>query len=153
MLEGRFSGTMCLSEPDVGSSLADVSTRAVRQDDGHYRLTGSKMWISGSEHELTDNIVHLVLARVAGAPAGVRGLSLFIVPKWLVNADGNLGERNDVVLAGLNHKMGYRGTTNTLLNFGEDTYRPGGARAAEPSGKTRRPSSSTVTQARLVGSM
>ena len=89
------------------------------QDDGTYRLTGNKMWISGGDHELTENIVHLVLARTPGAPPGVQGLSLFIVPKFLVDEDGALGERNDVVLAGLNHKMGYRGTTNTLLNFGE----------------------------------
>ena len=77
------------------------------------------MWISGGEHELSENIVHLVLARVKGAPAGVKGISLFIVPRYRVNADGSVGESNNVVLAGLNHKMGYRGTTNTLLNFGE----------------------------------
>jgi len=130
MLEGRFSGTMCLSEPDVGSSLADVTTRAVRHDDGSYRVFGSKMWISGGEHDLTENIVHLVLARTEGAPAGVKGLTLFIVPKILVEADGTLGPRNDVVLAGLNHKMGYRGTTNTLLNFGEGKHLPHGRRGA-----------------------
>jgi alkylation response protein AidB-like acyl-CoA dehydrogenase len=114
MIEGRFFGTMCLSEPGAGSSLADVATRAERQADGSYRLFGNKMWISGGEHDLAENIVHLVLARVVGAPAGVKGLSLFIVPKVLPD-----GTRNDVTLAGLNHKMGYRGTTNTLLNFGE----------------------------------
>ncbi len=114
MLEGRFFGTMCLSEPGAGSSLADVATRAEPQPDGSYRLFGNKMWISGGEHDLSENIVHLVLARVAGAPEGVKGLSLFIVPKVLPD-----GTRNDVSLAGLNHKMGYRGTTNTLLNFGE----------------------------------
>jgi alkylation response protein AidB-like acyl-CoA dehydrogenase len=113
MLEGRFTGTMCLSEPQAGSSLSDVATRAVRQDDGTYRVDGSKMWISGGDHELSENIIHLVLARVAGAPAGVKGLSLFIVPK----KDLDTGERNGVVLAGLNHKMGYRGTTNTVLAF------------------------------------
>jgi alkylation response protein AidB-like acyl-CoA dehydrogenase len=116
MLEGRFFGTMCLSEPGAGSSLADVATRAEPQPDGSYRLFGNKMWISGGEHDLSENIVHLVLARVAGAPAGVKGLSLFIVPKVLPD-----GSRNDVTLAGLNHKMGYRGTTNTLLNFGESS--------------------------------
>jgi hypothetical protein len=84
------------------------------------------MWISGGDHELTENIIHLVLARVPGSPPGVKGLSLFIVPKTLVAADGSLGERNDVALAGLNHKMGYRGITNTLLNFGEGSHRPGG---------------------------
>jgi alkylation response protein AidB-like acyl-CoA dehydrogenase len=114
MLEGRYFGTMCLSEPGAGSSLADVATRAEPQPDGTYRLFGNKMWISGGEHELSENIVHLVLARVAGAPEGVKGLSLFIVPKVLPD-----GTRNDVSLAGLNHKMGYRGITNTLLNFGE----------------------------------
>ena len=119
MIEGRFYGTMCLSEPQAGSSLSDVTTRAVEQADGSYRLFGSKMWISGGDHELSENIVHLVLAKIPGSPPGVKGISLFIVPKYLVNADGSLGERNDVVLAGLNHKMGCRGTTNALLNFGE----------------------------------
>ncbi|MGW0041441.1 acyl-CoA dehydrogenase [Rhodococcus sp. NPDC003348] len=130
MLEGRFFGTMCLSEPQAGSSLADVTTRAVRQGDGTYRLTGTKMWISGGDHELTENIVHLVLAKVPGGPAGVKGISLFVVPKKLVNADGSLGERNDVTLVGLNHKMGNRGTTNTLLNFGDGTHTPGGEAGA-----------------------
>ena len=126
MMEGRFFGTMCLSEPQAGSSLADIKTRAEAQADGSYRLFGNKMWISAGEHELSENIVHLVLAKIPGAPPGVKGISLFIVPKKLVNADGSLGERNDVVLAGLNHKMGYRGITNTLLNFGEGKFKPGG---------------------------
>ena len=126
MREGRFFGTMCLSEPQAGSSLADISTRAEPQDDGSYRLFGTKMWISGGEHELSETIVHMVLAKVPGGPAGSRGISLFLVPKHLVGDDGTVGERNDVVLAGLNHKMGYRGTTNTLLNFGEGAHRPDG---------------------------
>lgn len=130
MLSGRFFGTMCLSEPQAGSSLADVATRAEPQGDGGYRLFGSKMWISGGDHELAENIVHLVLARIPGGPPGVKGLSLFVVPKYLVGADGSAGERNDVVPAGLNHKMGYRGTTNALLNFGEGAHRPGGAPGA-----------------------
>ncbi|WP_439943862.1 acyl-CoA dehydrogenase [Streptomyces sp. BBFR115] len=130
MVEGRFTGTMCLSEPQAGSSLADVRTRAEPAGDGAYRLFGNKVWISGGDHELTENIVHLVLARIPGGPPGVKGLSLFIVPKYLVGPDGTSGERNDVVLAGLNHKMGYRGTTNTLLNFGEGGFRPGGAPGA-----------------------
>ena len=121
---------MCLSEPQAGSSLADVTTRAEPQGDGTYRLTGNKMWISAGDHELSENIVHLVLAKVPGGPAGVKGISLFIVPKVLVNDDGSLGERNDVVLAGLNHKMGFRGTTNTLLNFGEGKLTPGGRAGA-----------------------
>ncbi|SDG00131.1 acyl-CoA dehydrogenase [Klenkia brasiliensis] len=125
MAEGRWFGTMALSEPQAGSSLADITTRAERQEDGSYRLTGTKMWISGGDHELSENIVHLVLAKVPGGPAGVKGISLFVVPKFLPEGDG-IGERNDVVLAGLNHKMGYRGTTNTLLNFGEGVHRPGG---------------------------
>jgi alkylation response protein AidB-like acyl-CoA dehydrogenase len=129
-LEGRWFGTMALSEPQAGSSLADITTRAEPQDDGTYRLTGNKMWISGGDHELTENIVHLVLAKIPGGPPGVKGISLFIVPKFLVNDDGTLGERNDVVLAGLNHKMGYRGTTNTLLNFGEGVHTPGGRAGA-----------------------
>jgi hypothetical protein len=88
------------------------------------------MWISGGDHELAENIVHLVLAKIPGGPPGVKGISLFIVPRKLVNADGSLGERNDVALAGLNHKMGYRGTVNTLLNFGEGKFRPGGKAGA-----------------------
>ncbi len=134
MLAGRWFGTMCLSEPQAGSSLSDIRTRAEPQADGSYRLTGNKMWISGGEHDITENIVHLVLAKVPGPdgalPPGVKGISLFIVPKVLLNADGTLGERNDVALAGLNHKMGYRGTTNTLLNFGEGKFRPGGRAGA-----------------------
>jgi alkylation response protein AidB-like acyl-CoA dehydrogenase len=119
LLSGRFFGTMCLSEPQAGSSLSDIVTRAEPQADGTYRLFGQKMWISAGEHELSENIVHLVLARIKGAPPGVKGISLFLVPKFLVNDDGTLGARNDVQLAGLNHKMGYRGTTNCVLNFGE----------------------------------
>ncbi len=130
MVEGRFFGTMCLSEPQAGSSLTDVCTRAEPQDDGTYRVFGNKMWISAGEHELSENIVHLVLAKMPGGPSGVKGISLFVVPKFLVHGDGSLGERNDVVLAGLNHKMGYRGTTNALLNFGEGVHRPGGAAGA-----------------------
>jgi alkylation response protein AidB-like acyl-CoA dehydrogenase len=134
MLQGRFFGTMCLSEPQAGSSLSDIVTRAEPQPDGTYRLKGNKMWISAGEHELSENIVHLVLAKVPGPDGklipGVKGISLFIVPKKLVNADGSLGERNDVVLAGLNHKMGYRGTTNCLLNFGEGKFKPQGKAGA-----------------------
>ena len=125
MLAGRFSGTMCLSETQAGSSLADILTRAEPQDDGSYRLFGSKMWISGGEHEMTENIVHLVLAKIPGGPAGTKGISLFVVPKFLVAPDGAVGERNDVVLAGVNHKMGFRGIVNTVLNFGEGAHRPG----------------------------
>jgi butyryl-CoA dehydrogenase len=132
--EGRWSGTMCLSEPQAGSSLSDVATRAVSEPGGEddplgprYRLKGNKMWISAGEHEITENIIHLVLAKIPNAdgtlPAGVKGISLFIVPKWLVTPQGERTDvRNDVALAGLNHKLGWRGTTNTLLNFGEGKF-------------------------------
>ena len=117
MLAGRFTGTMALSEPQAGSSLADITTRAEPGGDGGYRLFGSKMWISGAEHEMSENIVHLVLAKIPGGPPGTKGISLFIVPKFLVEADGSVGPRNDVAISGLNHKMGQRGITNTVLNF------------------------------------
>ncbi|WP_203143232.1 acyl-CoA dehydrogenase [Marinobacter mangrovi] len=119
MLAGRFFGTMCLTEPHAGSSLGDLKTRAEPAGDGSYRLKGNKIFISAGDHELSENIVHMVLGRLPDAPAGVKGISLFLVPKFLVNEDGSLGERNDVALAGLIHKMGYRGTTSTMLNFGE----------------------------------
>ena len=132
---GRWSGTMCLSEPQAGSSLSDVMTRATPDGEAfaadplgpRYRLKGNKMWISAGEHELTENIIHLVLAKIPGTDGklvpGVKGISLFVVPKKLVNVKGELsGVRNDVALAGLNHKCGWRGTTNTLLNFGEGKY-------------------------------
>jgi len=143
---GRWAGTMCLSEPQAGSSLGDIATRAVPDgadfaDDPlgpRYRLFGNKMWISAGEHDITENIVHLVLAKIPDAdgklPTGVKGISLFIVPKFLPQLPGGdpsaeglaervkLGARNDVALAGLNHKCGWRGTTNTLLNFGEGQY-------------------------------
>lgn len=140
---GRWFGTMCLSEPQAGSSLSDIATRAEPDGEGfesdalgpRYRLKGNKMWISGGEHEITENIVHLVLAKIPGPDGktipGTKGISLFIVPKKLVDTRGQLtGERNDVSLAGLNHKLGYRGTTNTLLNFGEGKFKPGGKAGA-----------------------
>lgn len=130
MLEGRYFGTMCLSEPQAGSSLADIVTRAEPQADGTYRVTGTKMWISGGDHELGENIVHLVLAKIPGGPAGTKGISLFVVPRYLVGDDGTRGERNDVALAGINHKMGFRGTVNTVLNFGEGRWTPQGAAGA-----------------------
>ncbi len=116
---GRFAGTMALSEPQAGSSLADITTSAVKTDAGDYRITGNKIWISGGDHDLNENIVHLVLARIKGAPKGVKGISLFIVPKFMVNSDGSIGARNDVNLAGLFHKMGGRGQTSAALSFGE----------------------------------
>jgi butyryl-CoA dehydrogenase len=140
MLAGRFFGTMCLSEPQAGSSLSDITTRAAPdpvpgpEGERQYRLAGNKMWISAGEHDLAGNIVHLVLAKIPGPDgrliAGVRGISLFIVPKFLLDEHGAPGERNDVVLAGLNHKMGNRGTTNCLLNFGEGKFTPQGRAGA-----------------------
>jgi len=130
MVEGRYLGTMCLSEPQAGSSLADILTRAEPQADGSYRLVGTKMWISGGDHELSENIVHLVLAKIPGGPAGVKGISLFIVPRLLVDDAGQPLRRNDVVLSGVNHKMGQRGTVNTVLNFGEGVHSAGPKRGA-----------------------
>jgi butyryl-CoA dehydrogenase len=120
MLDGRWFGTMALTEPQAGSSLSDITTTAEPAPEGHYLLRGNKMFISGGEHELSENIIHLVLARIKGAPAGVKGISLFLVPRYHVNSDGSPGGHNDVALAGLIHKMGYRGTTSTALNFGEN---------------------------------
>ncbi len=120
MIDGRFFGTMALTEPHAGSSLSDIRTRAEPAGDGSYRLKGNKIFISGGDHPLSENIVHMVLAKLPDAPPGVKGISLFIVPKFLVNDDGSLGERNDVLLAGLFHKMGWRGTTSTALNFGDN---------------------------------
>lgn len=140
---GEWAGTMCLSEPQAGSSLSDITTKATPDGEGfaddplgqRYRLKGNKMWISTGDHELTDNIVHLVLAKIADDKGqtipGVKGISLFVVPKKLVTTQGELtGERNDVALAGLNHKCGWRGTVNTLLNFGEGKYPVRGASGA-----------------------
>lgn len=119
MIEGRFFGTMCLSETHAGSSLTDIRTRAEPQSDGSYRLFGSKMWISAGEHELSENIIHMVLAKLPGAPTGVKGISMFLAPRQRLNEAGEVAQRNDVVLAGLNHKMGYHGSVNTVLNFGD----------------------------------
>lgn len=120
MIEGRFFGTMALTEPHAGSSLSDIRTRAEPAGDGTYRLRGNKIFISGGDHPLSENIIHLVLAKLPDAPPGVKGISLFIVPKFLVHEDGSLGARNDVALAGLFHKMGWRGTTSTALSFGDN---------------------------------
>ncbi|MFM0340029.1 acyl-CoA dehydrogenase [Paraburkholderia fungorum] len=119
LFEGRTFGTMALTEPQAGSSLSDLVTSATPNADGTYSIRGNKIFISGGDHELSENIVHLVLARIPGGPPGVKGISLFTVPKFHVNEDGTLGARNDVALAGLIHKMGWRGTTSTMLSFGE----------------------------------
>lgn len=137
-LRGEWTGTMCLSEPQAGSSLSDITTRAEYERDSplgpQYRISGRKMWISGGEHEILGNIVHLVLAKVPDAEGRLRpgtgGISLFIVPRVLVDAEGALGERNDVSLAGLNHKLGYRAAVNCALNFGEGRFQPQGRAGA-----------------------
>src|SRR5690606_6376677 len=118
MLEGRWTGTMNLTEPQAGSDLAQVASRAVRQDDGSYRVSGQKIFITYGEHDLAENIVHLVLARTPDAPKGVKGISLFIVPKFLVNPDGSLGARNDVWCASLEHKLGIHGSPTAVLLYG-----------------------------------
>ena len=119
LLAGRFFGTMALTEPQAGSSLSDIATSATPNADGSYSISGNKIFISAGDHELSENIIHLVLARIPGGPPGVKGISLVIVPKVRVNDDGTSGEKNDVTLTGLIHKMGYRGTTSTMLAFGE----------------------------------
>lgn len=119
MRAGRFAGTMAMTEPDAGSGLADLTSSAELNPDGSYSVRGNKVYISGGDHNLNENIVHLVLARIKGAPKGVKGISLFIVPKIMVNDDGSLGEPNDVVLAGLFHKMGGKAQTSCAMNFGE----------------------------------
>ena len=123
MLEGRYFGTMNLSETQAGSSLGDITTKAIKLSNGKYSIIGNKMWISGGEHSLSENIIHMVLAKVVSEdgtiPSGVKGISLFIVPKYQINDEGVIGQSNGVVLAGLNHKMGYRGTTNCFLSYGQ----------------------------------
>ena len=120
MQDGRFAGTMALTEPNQGSALADIKTIALPVEDGSYRIIGQKTFISSGDHSLTENIVHLVLAKIKGAPTGTKGISLFICPKFLINDDGSIGARNEVALVGLLHKMGYRNCTSTALSFGEN---------------------------------
>ncbi|SUA67379.1 acyl-CoA dehydrogenase [Oligella urethralis] len=120
MVEGRWTGTMNLTEPQAGSDLALLKSRAVRQDDGSYRISGQKIFITWGEHNASENIIHLVLARTPDAPAGVKGISLFVVPKFLVNEDGSLGKRNDVVCASLEHKLGIHGSPTAVMVFGDN---------------------------------
>jgi len=120
MVSGEWTGTMNLTEPQAGSDLAALQSRAERQNDGSYRIFGTKIFISYGDHDLTDNIVHMVLARLPDAPAGTRGISLFLVPKYLVEEDGSLGARNDVVTAGVEHKMGIHASPTCVLKFGEE---------------------------------
>jgi alkylation response protein AidB-like acyl-CoA dehydrogenase len=119
MLTGEWGGTMCLTEPDAGSDVGALKTKAVRQSDGTYLITGQKIFISNGEHDLNENIIHPVLARIEGDPAGTKGISIFVVPKFLVNKDGSLGKRNDVICSGIEHKMGLRGNATSTLNFGD----------------------------------
>jgi 3-(methylthio)propanoyl-CoA dehydrogenase len=120
MVSGEWTGTMNLTEPQAGSDLSAVRTRAVPNGDGRYRITGQKIFITYGEHDLTGNIIHMVLGRVAGAPEGVKGISLFLVPKFLVNADGSLGERNDVHCVSIEHKLGIRASPTCVLAYGQN---------------------------------
>ncbi|MFT7723475.1 MAG: acyl-CoA dehydrogenase [Roseateles sp.] len=119
LLDGSWTGTMNLTEPQAGSDLALVRTRAEPQGDGTYKIFGTKIFITYGEHDMAENIVHLVLARVAGAPEGVKGISLFLVPKFLVNADGSLGARNDAHCVSIEHKMGIKASPTAVLQFGD----------------------------------
>jgi 3-(methylsulfanyl)propanoyl-CoA dehydrogenase len=120
MITGEWTGTMCLTEPDAGSDLGAIRTKAEPQADGTYRITGTKIFITFGEHDLSDQIVHLVLARTPDAPAGTKGISCFVVPKRLVNTDGSLGDRNDVTCLSIEHKMGIKASPTCVLSFGED---------------------------------
>ncbi len=120
MTNGRFSGTMCLSEPQAGSDVGMITTKAVKIDGSLYEIQGTKCWISVGDHDMAENIVHLVLARVEGAPGGTKGISLFAVPKFRVGDDGSVGESNDVVTASIEHKLGIIASTTAVLNFGDN---------------------------------
>lgn len=117
MYSGEWSGTMCLTEPHAGTDLGIIKTKAVPNDDGSYKISGTKIFITGGEHDLTDNIIHLVLAKTPNAPAGSKGISLFLVPKFLVNDDGSLGERNNLSAGSIEHKMGIKGSATCVMNF------------------------------------
>ncbi len=121
MYSGQWAGSMCLTEPHAGTDLGIIRTKAEPQDDGSFRITGTKIFITGGEHDLTENIIHLVLAKLPDAPAGARGISLFLVPKFLVNEDGSLGERNGVSCGSLEHKMGIKASPTCVMNFDSAT--------------------------------
>jgi acyl-CoA dehydrogenase len=131
LVSGEWTGTMCLTEPQAGSDLAAVRTKAVPEGD-HYKISGQKIFITFGEHDFTPNIIHLVLARLPDAPEGTKGISMFIVPKVLVNADGTLGERNDVYCAGIEHKLGINGNPTCTLNYGEKSGGAVGYLVGEP---------------------
>ena len=120
MLEGEWGGTMCLTEPSAGSDVGALKSKAIRQPDGSYLITGQKIFISNGDHDMVSNVIHPVLARIEGDPEGTKGISIFVVPKYLVNDDGSLGERNDMFCAGVEHKMGLHGNATSTLNFGEN---------------------------------
>ena len=120
MISGEWTGSMCLTEPQAGSDLSMVRARAVPEGDGSYKIFGTKIYITYGEHDMAKNIVHLVLARTPDAPEGVKGISLFVVPKFLVNADGSLGERNDVHCVSIEHKLGIKASPTAVLQFGDD---------------------------------
>lgn len=120
IIGGEWGGTMCITEPEAGTDVGNCKTKAVKQPDGTYRISGTKCFISGGEHDLTKNIIHPVLARIEGDPAGTKGISLFIVPKFLVNPDGSPGKRNDVYCTGIEHKMGIKSSATATLSFGDN---------------------------------
>ncbi len=138
MIDGTWTGTMNLTEPQAGSDLAMVRTRAVPQGDGTYRISGQKIYITYGEHDMAENIVHLVLARTPDAPPGVKGISLFLCPKVLVNADGSLGERNDVYCASIEHKLGIKASPTAVLVFGDDKGAVGPGAVAQLIGEENR---------------
>ena len=119
MISGQWTGTMNLTEPQAGSDLAMIRTRAQPMGDGTYRLSGTKIFITYGDHDLTENILHLVLARLPDAPEGVKGISLFLVPKFLANEDGSLGARNDVTCVSIEHKLGIKASPTATLQFGD----------------------------------
>jgi len=119
MVSGKWTGTMNLTEPQAGSDLAAIRSKAEPRGDGTYAITGTKIFITWGEHDMAENIVHLVLARLPDAPPGVKGISLFIAPKFLVNADGSLGERNDLICSSIEHKMGIHGSATAVMSFGD----------------------------------
>ncbi len=120
LVSGVWTGTMCLTEPGAGSDVGALTTKAIRQEDGTYRITGQKIFLTWGDQDLTDNIIHLVLARTPGSPPGTRGISMFVVPKVLVGSDGSLGERNDVTVVSLEHKLGIHASPTCVLAFGDD---------------------------------
>jgi len=137
MVTGEWTGTMNLTEPQAGSDVGAVTTRAIPVDDGSYRITGNKIFITYGEHDMVDQIIHLVLARLPDAPPGTRGISLFVVPKYLINEDGSLGDRNDVKVVSVEHKLGIHGSPTCVMAYGEDGDGAIGYLAGEPHGGMR----------------